>query len=389
MRNILIILLLLLLPLALIATAKDASEEVSFLLTRADALKHAEKYEEAERLYLEALRLDPDNLAAQKGRQDCQIMLEPAIPMQHLLPPMHDEGYKELIKEMEKAETPWDKRRAEIAIECYGVEYTGKVFAKEAKDLAAKADEMIEQAVQRAKKAGAEESTYMETAEKLKSLQAEADCGWKGHGPAILETSLEKLDKLYKAAGYSNPTKPLAIAAQTSPEVTAEGQAVELLLSVTNRSSTPVILIDLWLAGLEHKTFSWQKAMFGSLEYNNERDIFYYNQLAQQETYGIFNLGLLFPGQTTGFRKKVRVPSPSAEAHVRFAVLDEETVKYVYIEKKDASYEPASLVELKSLARDRSLITEEPRFPDKATVIFDDFQARVWTQSSTLDLGPK
>jgi hypothetical protein len=388
MRNSLIILLLLL-PLTLAGLAKDASDELSFLLNKADTLKHAEKYEEAERLYLEALRLDPKNLAAQKGRQDCLIMLEPPLPIQHLVPPVYDEKYQELLDKYGKAETPWDKRRAEIAIECYGIEYTGKVFAQDAEKLSARADQIIGAAVTEAAQGASAESIYLVTVEKLKALQTEANCSWKGHGPEILEPAILKLDKLYQDKGLSNPAKPLTISAQTSPKVTAEGQTVELFLTITNSSATPVILIDLWLAGLEHKVFSWQKAMHGSLEYNNEKDIFTYNSLAQQETYGIFNLGLLFPGQTAGFRQQVRVPGPSVEAHVRFAVINEETIKYVYAERTDDIYAPASLAELKPLAKDRTLITEDPRFPDQATIIFDDFQARVWTQSFTLDLGPK
>jgi tetratricopeptide (TPR) repeat protein len=389
MRNKIIILFLAILPLVLVAVAEDAERDFSSHLTKADELKHAEKYEEAEKVYEEILKIAPDHLEALKGKDDCWIMLHPPLPMQHLVPPVFDEEYEKLLKRKDEANTPWDRRRAEFMIECYGMKHTGRIFVKDKKELEEKAGKLIEKAVPRIQAGENAENVYLETAEELKSLQVEAHCSWKGHGPDILEPSLEELDKIYKDKGFSNPTRPLALSARTLPEVTAEGEMAELTLTITNKSSTPVILLDLWLAGLKHNTFSWQKPMHGSLNYDKEKDLFYYNALAQQETYGVFNLGLLFPGHTAGFQKKVRIPKPICEAYVRFAVLDDETIKYVYTEGKDNIYSPASLKELSSRTRDKVMITEDPLFPGEGAIIFDDTQAYIWNQSFTLDLGRK
>jgi hypothetical protein len=384
MQNKILIIVLLLL-LAFSSAAKDLDPR----LIEADKLKYDEKYEEAERLYDEILENDPDNLEAIQGKDDCRIMIEPVIPVQHLAVPAgwDDPEYVRLVKQLEEAQTPWDKRRAEIALDRCALRYTGYVFSQAKKKMAVEVDKIIKEARRKIENGRPAERVYLEAEAELKTLQESAHRNWKGHGPEFLKEALEKLDAYYEENDLPNPSQLLILSIKTTPVVTMEGQEVDLTAAITNKSLIPVILIDLQLEGLNYKTFSWQKAMYGSLSYDKEKDQFTYNSLAQQETYNIFNIGMLFPGHTILFSKKVRIPKPDGKAYITYAKLDRESIKHVYAPSGASDvYSPATLAKLKDLAEDNVSVAENNPFPSSGTIIFDDSYVQPATQAITLDL---
>ncbi|MBU1026480.1 MAG: hypothetical protein KKA31_02000, partial [Candidatus Margulisbacteria bacterium] len=358
---------LLLLPLLSFAQAKD----VTSLLAEASKLKHAEKYQEAEKLYDEVLKIEPGNKEALQGKDDCFIMLNPPVPMQHLMPTMIDPEYIELIDKSSAAKTPWEKRRAEMAMEMYAVRYTGKVFGEAGKKFNEQAAEIIERAQTRIKNKEDSNKVYLETEKELKELQKAAHQGWKGHGPEFLQEALGELNKVYKEKGLPNPSALLTLEFKTSPKATKEGTVVELTVSLTNNSKNPIILNSLQIDGSDYQTFTWQKAMYGSLNYEKKEDKYIYNPLAQQETYGYFNVGLLFPGQTTSFTKSVRLPQPEPTVNIEFNIADEETIKYIYLPKENSDeYLPASLEQINKLPHNNTKVDEKGLFPTNQTIIF-------------------
>ncbi len=367
MINKLIVLLLLVLPLLSFAQAKD----ISSLLVEANKLKHAEKYEEAEKLYDEVLKIEPDNKEALRGKDDCFIMLNPPVPMQHLMPTMIDPEYIELAEKHSNAKTPWEKRRADMAMELYAVRYTGKVFGQASQKFDEQAKEIIEHAKKRINNKEDSNRVYLETEGELKELQRAAHQGWKGHGPEFLKETLKKLDEFYKVKDLPNPIAPLNLVFITSPEVTQEGAVVDLTVSLTNNSNNPIILTALQLDGLRYPTFTWQKPMYGSLSYDKKEDKYIYNPLAQQETHDYFNVGLLFPGQTTSFTKSARIPQLGPTVIVDFVIADDETVKYVYLPKEDSDeYVPATLAKLKELPHENTKVDEKGIFSTAQTILF-------------------
>ncbi|MFH1347922.1 MAG: hypothetical protein ABIH22_04450 [Candidatus Margulisiibacteriota bacterium] len=359
MQNKLILTFLLLSLLVSFVSARDPYQNIITILEKAEALKYAENYEEAEKLYDEVIKMDPDNIKAQKGKDDCRIMIEPIIPMQHLMPTMIDPEYLELIKKSEEAKTPWDKKRAEISLEHYAVRYTGKVFGEQSKEWDKKADKIVAAGINKAKNSADPETTYLETEKELRSLQESAHRSWKGHGPDILDAAIAKLDKYYDENDLFTPSKPLTLSFITSPEVTKEGQVVGLTISLANKSSIPIILISFQLEGLNYETFSWQKALYGSLSYDKKKDEYLYNIIAQQETPQIFNMGLLLPGGKTTFTKKARIPKLKNKAIISFVFLDDETLKRVYFFNKGKGinhiYKPITGAKLKNLSESQAL----------------------------------
>jgi len=391
MQNKILLTIILIFMLAFVSFAKDMPKNnVSDLLSQANKLKHAEKYEDAEKLYDAVLIIDPEDKEAQQGKDDCRIMIEPIIPMQHLaVPYVHDDPeYRRILEMSKKAKTPWDKRRAEIAFERYAVKYTGKVFGEAREDFEKRAEKILRKARKKIAKGYSTDKAYLEADTELRNLQKRAHQGWKGHGPEILESSLKELNKFYEENKYPNPSQPLALSFVTSPEVTKKGQVVGLTVSLKNKSSFPIILMDLQLGGLRYRTFSWQKAMYGSLNYDNKKNLYYYNGLAQQETYNYFNQGLLFPGQTLSFNKKARIPEPNPTVIVSFVILDDETLKNVYASKDFKGmmdeYVPADLKKLKSVTIDKRVTFEDARFPSRGTTVFDNRESPVREQLFSL-----
>jgi tetratricopeptide (TPR) repeat protein len=379
-----------LIPILLLLVSMCAAKDIPAMLAEANKLKYAEKYEEAEKIYNEVLKIDPKNKAALQGKDDCRVMLEPIIPMQHLMVTEIDPEYSELINHHKNASTPWDKKRAEIAYERYAVRYTGKVFGEAGKKLEKEADEIIAAAAKRVEGGEDPEKVYLETEKELTEKQRIAHRGWKGHGPQFLEKVLNKLDKIYKDNNWSNPYEPLTLSAKASPEATKEMDISELTVSIKNKSQSPVILLAFQFEGLRYITFSWQKAMHGDLSFDKEESVYRYNSLAQQETYHYFNNGLLLPSQTAVFRKSVRIPKPTSNAYVRFVVLNEESMRHVYIPSGEDidTYVPISYEELKAAAGP-DYFTEEGPFPNLGTIIFDAQDPKISIQSFILVLGEK
>lgn len=376
MQNKIIFMIIFSLALTAFVSAMEANQNITPLLEKAEALKYAEKYEEAEKLYDEVLKIDPDDLEAQKGKQDCMVMLYPMPPVQHLMPTMIDPEYLELIKKAEEAKTPWDKRHAENAIELYAVKYTGKVFGEQSKEWDKKADKIVTDGINKVKNGSDPEVTYLATDNELRKLQEAAHRSWKGHGPDIYPEVIAKLNKYYDENDLFNPSQPLTLSFTTSPEVTKEGQVVDLTVSLTNKLSVPLILMACQLEDLRYRTFSWQKPMYGDLSYDKEKNIYHYNPLAQQETYNYFNVGLLFPGQTTIFSKKARIPKPKPTVIISYYLLGKETLKHVYFEedpkKAIGIFSPADMKKLKPLSVAKSfLVDEKGNFPSRDTIVFD------------------
>ncbi|MBU0672734.1 MAG: hypothetical protein KJ732_06895 [Candidatus Margulisbacteria bacterium] len=185
-------------------SANADHEEAASLLSKADNFKYAEKYEEAEKLYDEVLKIDPNNKEALQGKDDCRIMIEPIIPTQHLMiPPAYDDPeYNKLIEQFEQAKTPWEKRRLEIALDRFALKYTGRVYSADVPRWEEKAEKVIARAISKVKVGLPPEYVYQQTKRDLESLQETANRGWKGHGPEILEPALLKLKKLYQENSY-------------------------------------------------------------------------------------------------------------------------------------------------------------------------------------------
>jgi len=194
-----------LVPILLILVSMCAAKDISSMLAEADKLKYAEKYEEAEKVYDEVLKIDPDNKEALQGKDDCWVMLEPVVLIQHIAPTEVDPEYMEVAKRFENAVTPWDKRRAEIAYERYAVRYTGKVFSKAGKKLKKEAGDIVAAAAKRVENGEDAEKVYRETEKKLMEKQENAHRSWKGHGPEFLEDALAKLDKIYDDNDWPRP----------------------------------------------------------------------------------------------------------------------------------------------------------------------------------------
>ena len=124
--------------------------------------------------------------------------------------------------------------------------------------------------------------------------------------------------------------------------------------------------------------YSWQKSMYGTLSHDPDKNIYTYNPLAQQETYQYFNLGLLFPGQSTSFNKTVRTPKIKPMALFRFVVVSEKILNRIWApsEKNTEIYESSNMEKLKKIG-------------PQGTIIFDPDDNLIKTQSATLGFGSK
>ncbi|MBU0686957.1 MAG: hypothetical protein KKB81_03830 [Candidatus Margulisbacteria bacterium] len=372
------------------AQAMLLEAERSPLLDQANALKSAEKYEDAEKLYDEVLSTDPDNLEALNGKDDCRIMLEPIIPMQMLAIPMgyDDPEYLELLKREEEAQTPWDKRRAEIALDRFQMKYMGRVFSEDEDRFNQHVKEIIDQAIQKVKSGESSQKAYIAAEKELNDLQSRAHQNWKGHGPQIIGPAINKLNQAYQNNHYPIPTNLLILSFDIATQESKEKDVYDVKVSVQNRFSYPVVLIDFQIEGKEYKDFSWQRPMYGVLNYNEDTDRYYYNFLSQQETIPKFNLALLFPDRTTNFQKKMRIPDSGLQATIQFVVIDNETIGNVYIVKESSGnndvYEPADFRDLKQRAKEDFFVSEETIFPGPDAIIFNIDESKVRTQDFTL-----
>jgi tetratricopeptide (TPR) repeat protein len=185
------------------AVPESPPANIDDLLKKAGDLKAAEKYEAAQDLYDRILAIDPGNPEALKGREDCRIMLEPVIPEQALAVPfvLDDPEWRKLQQAADEAKTPWDKRRASLALKRFARKYTGQVYARDREAYTEKADGILREAAAGIEKGMPREAACSRAREKLTVLQEEIHHSWKGHGPDILAPALEKLDKIQKGGG--------------------------------------------------------------------------------------------------------------------------------------------------------------------------------------------
>jgi len=180
------------------AGLEKPSESIGTLLKRANDFKVAEKYEAARDLYEKVLVIAPDNREALQGKDDCRIMLEPLIPEQSLAVPfgLDDPRLRQIQDDLNKAKTPWDKRRASLAYKRFAWIYTGEVYAREKEVYGKKAGLIIKGAISGIEQGLSYDTVYSLTKDKLTTLQEGIHRSWKGHGPDILTPSLETLEKL-------------------------------------------------------------------------------------------------------------------------------------------------------------------------------------------------
>ncbi len=185
-------------PVVAIAGQDKPPESIGALLKRANDLKVAEKYEAAQGLYDRVLILDSGNKEALKGKDDCRIMQEPVIPEQSLAVPvgLNDPRLQKIHDDLNKAKTPWDKRRASLAYKRFARIYTGEVYARDKEAYKKKAGLIIKGAITWIEQGVPYNSVYSQTKNKLTTLQEGIHRSWKGHGPDILTPSLETLEKL-------------------------------------------------------------------------------------------------------------------------------------------------------------------------------------------------
>ncbi|OGB86998.1 hypothetical protein A3H38_03655 [candidate division WOR-1 bacterium RIFCSPLOWO2_02_FULL_46_20] len=237
------------------------SNDIALLLSKANKLKYAEKYEVAEKLYDQILEADTQNKEALRGKADCRIMLEPIIPVQHLAIPAGyaDPEYQELLQQFAGAKAPWDKRQLAIALDRYAVKYTGQVYSEDAGKKGKEAENIVNKAKKRIKSKKAAEPAYLETARELFQLQKEADRSWKGHGPEILGPALKKLDDSYAAEKLPNPSKPIILTLKIFPERPKEGEEVSITATLKNRSSFPVTLVDFQIEGQNYTLYTFEE----------------------------------------------------------------------------------------------------------------------------------
>ncbi|MEA3494026.1 MAG: hypothetical protein U9R38_06535 [Candidatus Margulisiibacteriota bacterium] len=260
---------------------------------------------------------------------------------------------------------------------------------KYAEKLNKEVDALIVKAISKIERGLNPERVYLDTERELFDMQKSANQSWKGHGPEILKPAMEKLINYYDEKELPDPSDPLLLSISASPEVTQEGEVSELTVTIKNRSSLPIILIDFQFEGLDYLTFAWQKSMRGDLSYDGTKDVFVYNPLAQQETYHHFNLGLLFPGQTTTFHKTARIPEPKPTAYLRFVPVSSYDLKNIYSTTDSTIYSQADIFELQRNAPVEITLSDKNTFPGKGTIIFDTEESIIRMQSFTLDLGPK
>jgi tetratricopeptide (TPR) repeat protein len=186
-----------------VAVPENPPADINDLLKKAGDLKVAEKYEAAQDLYEQVLALDPGNREALRGKDDCRVMLEPLIPEQALAVPFNldDPEWRKIQKAADEAKTPWDRRRASLALKRFARKYTGQVYARDKEAYMKRADEILQEAAARMGEGAPRETVCSRAREKLTVLQEEIHHSWKGHGPDILAPALEKLDKIQKGGG--------------------------------------------------------------------------------------------------------------------------------------------------------------------------------------------
>ena len=171
--------------------------KIKLLLERAERLKWAERYDEALEVYGKIMELDPANKVALEGADDCRLMLQPEPVAQYMEPEPGHPQFERAYEKIRKAETPWGRRRAQLALCELGVRYTWEQLEPEESYYRKRAEEIVSQAVD-ASHSRRPQEVFEEARKKLLELQPEGDKGWTWFGFEVIDDSLEKLRKVLK-----------------------------------------------------------------------------------------------------------------------------------------------------------------------------------------------
>jgi len=187
---------------------KDTEQELKKLNESTyPIIVNSEKYENAQRIYKQVLKKEPDNERAQAGLRICHDMLEPYCPVQHLAGASFDENSllekEENIQnksESAKKMFPWDMRRKILdsfnKSDETGIKYTEQVFSEQRKEAEQKIKLIIYEAGEKVKTE--EKDPYKicrKTIIKLAEYQQQLHQAWKGYGPEILQSASKELIK--------------------------------------------------------------------------------------------------------------------------------------------------------------------------------------------------
>jgi hypothetical protein len=167
------------------------------------------KYEEAKKMFEEALQLDPGNPRAIRGISDCDEMLRGYVPVQRIArvarpvdasmlePAAAGPNTKQGHSPPKKM--PWEASRERRQRDREGMAYTTAMFGKEREAADAKVDAIIAEALERAKmEPGAAKVIRDAAANEIGEFQSQLHRGWKGHGPEILDAAIAKLNAAFK-----------------------------------------------------------------------------------------------------------------------------------------------------------------------------------------------
>ena len=187
---------------------ENIDKEIKLLEGNSWANIESEKYQKAKKIFEKVLSINPTNKRAHEGISACLEMIEPYVPVQYMVDtsPPSPEDLKALTLNLEKSAEgklpespklkPWEMRRNQRMRDKRGLEYTGRVFAKDSE----KAKENIQKIVNEAKiklmTTGKDpQEIYDETVKIIEEYQDGLHRGWKGHGPEILDDAIQLLKK--------------------------------------------------------------------------------------------------------------------------------------------------------------------------------------------------
>ncbi|MFH2034197.1 MAG: hypothetical protein ABIJ26_05785 [Candidatus Margulisiibacteriota bacterium] len=370
------LLFLLVFSLSFVAGAEEKVVTVTIpeVLKTASELMYAEKYEEALKEYESILAVEPDNKEALQGKADSELMLSPPMLVQALAPPAGFMGpeYEAAYKAYEDARTPWDKRRAEIAINRLAMRYTGEVFENDKERYTAEADRLISEAQQKIVEGANPNDVYLETRARLLEMQETLDRGWKGQGPQIFEDAINKLQSIYRYNGYQIPLSIVNFTvADTGKEPSKLGGLRRMSIKVENRFEEPVILIKVISDGPLDGSYSWQISEYGSVDHDSLKNEYVFNGLAQQATPPVFNGGIVFPGETAFAEFDVVVDQVKKKFTLGFAVLTGDIYDQIFLPADDRLMEVYAPADAKSIEDYRlSTKTPEGMSPQRKKIIF-------------------
>nr|MDO8085391.1 hypothetical protein [Candidatus Sigynarchaeum springense] len=168
------------------------------------------KYEAAKAMFEEALQLEPGNQQALAGIADCNELLRGYVPVQCMVPVgsvmdieglLRVEGVSPSRREAPEPEKmPWELLREKRRRDRERLAYTGAMFGKAVEEADAQVEKIVAKAVAMAKKDPRNARAIHDAAvAEIGTFQERLDRGWKGHGPAVRDVALARLDAAFKA----------------------------------------------------------------------------------------------------------------------------------------------------------------------------------------------